>query len=214
MPGALILSMTARSVLRDDRAAELVVHADGDEIDVLTDAIGTEERASRRGEAVGALRHEQVIVLDRGRPVRGEAVFEADADHATPAGVVAGGGRESAASGVDAVTIRGHRSTTLEVEQDVVGGIADLTSEQAERVDLRGVDETGEQQARVRALQVSPVTLRFNAEHPSAGLPAITDLTTGDAHGVVIAAFTADQERRHGIPAVVAPTPTTLPAET
>src|SRR6266436_3584169 len=69
MPGALILSMTARSVLRDDRAAELVVHADGDEIDVLTDAIGTEERASRRGEAVGAILHEQVIVLDRGRPV-------------------------------------------------------------------------------------------------------------------------------------------------
>src|SRR6202022_2525885 len=137
---------------------------------------------------------EQVIVFECGRPVRGEAVFEADADHATPAGVVTGGGRESATSGVDAVTIRGHCSTALEVEQDVVGGIADLTSEQAERVDLRGVDETGEHQARVRALQVSPVTLRFNAEHPGAGLPAITDLTTGDAAGCVMAPFAPDQK--------------------
>src|SRR4051812_40710771 len=63
------------SILRDHRAAELVVHADGDEIDVLTDAIGTDEGAGRRGEAQGAILHEHVIVFHRGRPVRSEAVF-------------------------------------------------------------------------------------------------------------------------------------------
>ena len=35
-----------RSVSRDDRAAPAIVHADGDEIDVLTDAIGTEQTAA------------------------------------------------------------------------------------------------------------------------------------------------------------------------
>ena len=34
------------------------------------------------------------------------------------------------------IAVVGHRRTALDVEQDVVGGIADLTGEQAERVDL------------------------------------------------------------------------------
>ena len=41
----------------------------------------------------------------------------------------------------------------------------------------------------VAALQVSPIALRFEAEHPGAGLPAITDLATGDAAGRVVATF-------------------------
>jgi hypothetical protein len=108
-----------RSVLRDHRAAELVVHADRDEIDVLTDAVGARGHAGRRGEGKGTILHEQVIVFHRGRPVRSEAVLEADADGAAPAGVVAG-----AASGctggdrVDAVAIVRHSRTALDVEQD------------------------------------------------------------------------------------------------
>src|SRR5882757_9004454 len=90
------LSCLRRSVLRDHRATPAVVDADGDEIDVLTDAIGAEEEAARRGEGVGLVLHEQMIVFERSRPVRGEAVFEADADRATPAGVVASRGGESA----------------------------------------------------------------------------------------------------------------------
>src|SRR5947207_11286892 len=89
-PGLLCLAGSVRSVLRDDRAAELVVQAGGDEIDVLTDAVGAEGEAARRGEGVGTVLHEQVIVLDANRPVRGEGVFEAGADRAAPAGVVAG----------------------------------------------------------------------------------------------------------------------------
>src|SRR5438552_7306030 len=77
------------SVFRDDRATPAIVDADGDEIDVLTDADVIEHRAGYTGDAVveegvGAVPHEQMIVFDRGRPVRGEAVFEADADRAAP----------------------------------------------------------------------------------------------------------------------------------
>src|SRR6185369_10116232 len=99
-PGAsMLVAVDARSVLRDDRAAELVVDAGGDEIDVRPDAIGAEEGASRRDEGVGTVLHEQVIVFDADRPVRSEGVFEADADRAAPAGVVTGDGGEHIGAG-------------------------------------------------------------------------------------------------------------------
>src|ERR1700686_2738312 len=89
-PGALISSLVARSVLRDDRAAELVVQADGDQVDVLLDVVGAGGHPGNRedaGEAVVVGAHEQMVVFDGGRPVRSEAVFEADANRATPTGV-------------------------------------------------------------------------------------------------------------------------------
>ena len=102
------------------------------------------KRAARRGEGIGAVLHEQVIVFDADRPVRSEAVFEADADHAAPAGVVAVTPASAPVKRVEtAVAIRGHGSAALDVEQDVVGGITDLTGEQAERVDLRLFAEPG-----------------------------------------------------------------------
>ena len=73
----MICENRERSVSRDARAAELVVQAGGDEIDVLTDAVGAEGEAARCGEVIGTVLHEQVIVLDANRPVRGEGVFEA-----------------------------------------------------------------------------------------------------------------------------------------
>jgi hypothetical protein len=129
--------MLRSSVLRDDRATPFVVYADGNEIDVLIDPIGAEEDASRRDEGVGTVLHEQVIVFDRSRPVRGEAVFEAGADRATPTGVVkvVGNLRPGGCEG-DPEVIVGDRRAALDVEQYVVGGPADLAREQAERVDL------------------------------------------------------------------------------
>src|SRR6187549_889250 len=81
-----IVTGSGRSVLRDDRATPTVVDTGGNQIDVLTDAIGGERRAGRAeqtvvGEGVGLVLHEHVIVVDAERPVRGEAVFQADADH-------------------------------------------------------------------------------------------------------------------------------------
>src|SRR5260221_5239182 len=143
MPGAFCLDRAPKraksvlsSVLGDDRAAELVVQASGDEIDVLTDAIAADQHAGRIGEVVGLVLHEQMVVFETDRPGRIEGVFGADADRATPAGVIARGSKLCTCGRVDAVGVRGHSRTALDVEQEVVGGVADLTGEQAERIGL------------------------------------------------------------------------------
>ena len=92
-----------------------------------------------------------------------------------------------------AVAIRGHGRAALDVEQHVVGGVADLAGEQAERVDLRVVGDAGSEQADIAALEVGPVALGFETEHPGAGLPAIADLTTGGAAGRIVATFGSDE---------------------
>ena len=141
-----------RSVLRDDRATPAIVDANGDEIDVIADAIGAEGEAAWRDEAKIAVLHEQVIVFDAGRPVGSEAKFEARADAGAPAGVVARGSNYDTRGNIaDAVTIRGDGRTTLDIEQNVVGGPADLTGEQAEGVGPRFVREAGEKQALIAA---------------------------------------------------------------
>src|SRR5690242_3108067 len=95
------------SILGDDRAAPAIVDADGDEIDVLLDALVEGQASSTNhaigGEGVGAVAHEQVVVLDRRRPVRGEAEFEACTHRAAPAGVGSGvGGEDVRTNGVAA----------------------------------------------------------------------------------------------------------------
>src|ERR1700754_500744 len=200
MPGAFCLDRApkrANSVLCDDRAAELVVQASGDQIDVLADTIAAERQAARGGEVVGLVLHEQVVVFDADRPIRSEAVFQTDADGAAPVGVVAGGRELRTEPVVDAVAIRGHSRTALDVEQRVVEGVTDLAGEQTERVDLRGVHETGaKQRADVAALEVSPVALRFKTEHEGAGLPAIADLTTDGAAGRIVGTFGTNRVER------------------
>ena len=68
------------SVPGDDRTAPPVVDADGDEIDILTDAIGPEERACGVDERVGAILHEEVIVFDDNGAHPGMAAAEFVAD--------------------------------------------------------------------------------------------------------------------------------------
>src|SRR5687767_4455205 len=80
------------SVPRNSRAAELVVEASGDHVDVLANTVGP-DRGSRHGDRAGGnqadvtVPHEQMVVFDANRPVRCKAVFEADADRGAPAGV-------------------------------------------------------------------------------------------------------------------------------
>src|SRR5215831_2190645 len=71
------LAVYEGSVFRNDRAAPAIVRAHARDVDVLLDALGARERASRRGQIDRAPGHEEVIVLDANRPVRGEADFHA-----------------------------------------------------------------------------------------------------------------------------------------
>jgi hypothetical protein len=56
----------------------------GDEIDILTDVVGSEERSSRIRERRRLRSHEQVIVLDTQRPVLSETIVETGAGHGAP----------------------------------------------------------------------------------------------------------------------------------
>src|SRR6201999_261705 len=94
------------------------------------------EAAHRGGEGVGAVAHEQVVVFEGDRPARSEADFDTGADRAAPTGL-AGGVDHEAGGGEEAVVlVVGDRSTTLDVPEHVVPGVADLAGEEAERVDL------------------------------------------------------------------------------
>src|SRR5260370_6520372 len=88
--------MSRKSVLPDDRTTpvEAVVDASGDEVHILADRVSAEYAADRydsgtqntcRREAAAMVTHEQVIVLDRNRPIRRESEFEAGSDDTTPA---------------------------------------------------------------------------------------------------------------------------------
>src|SRR3954453_11329471 len=198
MPGLVPGMTTARgafSVLRDDRAAESVVDAGGDQINVLADAVSARERADRRQRAVGGERdvmaaHEQMVVFEADRPVRRKAVFDADADRAAPAGVVGTvelGSCKTARSDA-AVAIASDGGAALHVKQCAVPGVADLAGEQAESIDTGAVRDT-EHGAGVPAGEVCPVALCFEAEYEGAALPAITDLAAGDGPRRARAAF-------------------------
>src|ERR1700686_2931181 len=219
------------SVLRDDRAAPAVVHANGGQIDVLTDAIGCreqEEPRSRESDVPGT--HKQMVVFEGDRPIRSEAVFETCADRATPTGFPGTVDKQACRNGEGPILVASNRGTALDVDQDVVPGIADLTREQAERVDPRLVPEPRrkerrrEEQAGVGTLEVSPVALGLHAEHPAARLPTVADLTTGRAAGGVMTSLRNGRGKRGDnaawdksiageIPALAAPAATTVDAD-
>src|SRR5581483_8739892 len=81
------------------------------------------------------------------------------------------------------IFVVGQRSTTLHVKQRVVPGIAGLAGEQAESVDLHLVGDQWENEAGGGAVEVGPVALRLDAEHPIVGLPAVTGLAADSAAG-------------------------------
>ena len=128
------------------------------------------------GEVGVVVGDEQVIVFDRGRPVRREGKFNAGADRAAPT-VIA-----------DEVAIRApllaryrcdrrDGRAALEIQQRGVPGVTDLAGEQAEAsiasVGIAGV-------GCVAAPQAGPVALGFETEHPGSRLPAIAELSAGE----------------------------------
>src|SRR3979490_2981821 len=207
------------SVLRDDRAAPAVVHANGNKIDVLTDAIGAIEQAGRRGEGDIAIAHEQVIVFDGSRPVRRETKFKTGTDRAAPTRFTRAGGEEhSRGNGECVVLVFGYGRAALYVKQHIVPSVADLTSEQPKRIDLGTVTDRREEQAEIVASEISPVALRFQTEHPRGCLPAIADLTTSRAAGCVMTTFPERSNRNacgrcSEIPALAARSPTAVGAD-
>src|SRR5207245_63514 len=149
--------------------------------------------------------------FDAGRPVGGEAIFQADADHATPTRVIdAVGELDTGAGREHTVAIGGHGGAALDVEQDVVHGVADLTGEQSEGIDASVVGERRSKRDHIAAVEVSPVALRFHAEHPRSCLPAVADLTTDGAAGCVMATLRESDAEAGLVPTVAARSPAAI----
>src|SRR6185312_6938063 len=81
----------------------------------------------------------------------------------------------------DAVARAGVARAARAVEQDVVDGVADPAAERGQRIGLRGADKADA--ARRVAVDVGPVAIGFDAEHPGSALPVVADLTTGKSAG-------------------------------
>src|SRR6202022_3848922 len=106
------------------------------------------------------------------------------------------------------VFVVGHGRAALHIPKDVVPSIADLAGEQAERFDLGIVSPSGNENANIRSLQISPVALRFQAEHPAGHLPTVSNLTANHSAGRIVTTFTEGGDRYtevRDIPAFVAP---------
>src|SRR3984893_14557122 len=199
------------SVPRDDRAAPAVVDADGRHIDVLTDAVIARNDANRgknRREVEAAVAHEQMMVLNRSRPVRRETKFETGSGRAAKAGF--GRPVKHRAGLQTLVLVVGEGAAALHIPKHAVPGITDLASEQAQRIDRRSVGRPGNNLARVRSTQIGPVALCFQTEHHGAAQPTVTDLAAGDRTTCVVTAFSdgrinRNSEGARNIPAVVAP---------
>src|SRR5258707_6135377 len=224
MPGLKVCRrQEIRSVPRDDRATEAVIDARSDHIDVLTDRVGAEYAAGRdasqnacRCGGDGAVTHEKVIVLDRNRPIRCEPVVEARSDDTAPACFTRRIEQRACGGHRTSVFVVGHGRAALHIPKDVVPSIADLAGEQAERFDLGIVSPRGNEKANTRSLQISPVALRFQTEHPTGALPTVSNLTANHSAGRIVTTFTEGGDRSteaRDIPAFVAPAAAAVSAD-
>ena len=132
----------------------------------MTDFIGAPDRNGRRRERNIGIAHEQVVVFNRDGPVRRKTDFKSRPHGATPTGVACLIERDSACGKEAVVFVGGDRGAALQIPENIVPGVTDLAGEQAESIGL-GLIGVGNQcrQARILSGQVSPVTLRFDAEH-------------------------------------------------
>src|SRR6201996_3219997 len=121
-----------RSEAAEQRAAELVVDAGREQVDVLLDAVRAETAVE--GDVLAI--QEDMVVFEAERPVRSEAVFDAGADRGTPTGVVVRAEVRAGDVRVQIELVVDNRGTALGVQQHVVEGVADLAGEPAEGIHL------------------------------------------------------------------------------
>src|SRR5258705_668656 len=137
------------SVLGDGGAAEGVVHADRDQIEVLTDAIDdhrgaagrrTRDNTEGRQSDVSAS-HEEMVVFDGDRPAGEKAIFKTDAHRAAGPGGAGGRGNRTRCGDDIVVTGGGYREAALHVKQRIAPGITDLSGEKPEGIDPRAIGD-------------------------------------------------------------------------
>ena len=167
---------------------EFVVEAQGDHVHVLADPVVEElstEHCAR--ESVVGSAHEEVVVFETGRPIRREAVLESEPQGAAPASRTCRDNANASDRGVDEGAVVRHRRAALQVQERRIPGVADLAGEQAYSIHPRAGRKGWIEDADARAPEIGPIALSFQAKHPLAGLPAVTDLAAENASGPIVA---------------------------
>src|SRR5713226_2726121 len=166
------------SILRDGGAAKGVVHADRDQIEVLTDAIDDHRAAGRRKtrditqrrKAEVSASHEEMVVFDGDRPAREKAIFKTGADRSAGPGVACSGGNKTRCRDDIAVTGGGYCGAALHIKQRTAPSITDLSGEKPESVDPRAIGDITRNEekciAYFGAAQAHPIALSLQPEHP------------------------------------------------
>src|ERR1700737_4149862 len=156
-----------RSVLCDDRAAEVIVHADLAAVQV--------ERSRGNATEIVLAAEAAIEVLALDRPVRSDERF--DARTGGPAGVeVAVRHRHAERAEADLVVDPGVAAGA--VEQHLIDREAKAAANGAERINAA---RRGDAKRRGRGIDVSPAAVGLEAEYDVAGLPVVADRAAGEA---------------------------------
>src|SRR6478672_6357366 len=184
VPAGATITITAKFVA--DAASD---HAD------IRPGVGGEgaDCEVRRQERAAVTLSEEIVVFDAGSPIRRETILKAHTDYSAPTGPLclpkadAGEGIED----VEALACDG--GAALHINQGCIPGVADLTREEAQAIDVGfpGVSSVQQRGIHKNTLgpEISPVALSFQSKHPGARLPAVTDLATDNATTLIIASF-------------------------
>src|ERR1700694_4108507 len=159
-----------------------------------------------------------MVIFNSCRPVRSETEFETGTNGATPTSFLSRVEHDARSGHETIVLVVGDGGAALHVPQAIVSCVAYLAGGQPACGAFRPVAVTGaKEQAGIRSSQIGPVALCFQTEHPTAGLPAITDLPAGDAAGRIVTAFAErgnyDAEVVIDVPALAARSPATVGAD-
>src|SRR3954451_19885094 len=175
---------------RGTEPAEPIVQAHGDHVNVLADPVVEYRRKARidHGEGVVCMSHPQMVIFNPERPVGREAIFKANTQGTAPASVICRDQTDPRGVVEYSQAIAGDSRTALHIEQRRIPSPTELAGEETDGVGLCRGRERRIEQAHARVLDVGPIALSFQSEYKLIGLPAISNLSTGNASGTVTAA--------------------------
>src|SRR3954467_10331690 len=154
--------------------------------------------------------HPQMVIFNPERPVGREAIFKANTQGTAPASVICRDQTDPRGVVEYSQAIAGDSRTALHIEQRRIPSPTELAGEETDGVGLCRGRERRIEQAHARVLDVGPIALSFQSEYKLIGLPAISNLSTGNASGTVTAAARDSPHSSDEIHATVALAPTAV----
>src|SRR3977135_463876 len=107
-----------------------------------------------------------MVVFETNRPVLREANSETSTNCTAPTSFIRRGEQPAGDPTERIILVAGDGGTAFYVEQDIVPGIANLTSKQPTCIDPRTVKVGRKEHAGIATAEIGPVALTFDPEHP------------------------------------------------